>query len=94
MSHSVKENMDGDRMIQFEAHCMEAHTLEQPMANNECGFYVMWAMHQYLGGNMTEGNQMVCMLHISCISVNSTKHTTILSNTCAFRYHLASTTAQ
>jgi len=60
--------MDVDRMIQFKAHNMEAHTLDQPVANNEGGFYVMWAMHQYLGGNMTEGNQMVCMLHISYVT--------------------------
>lgn len=25
----------------FEADYMQVHTLEQPMANNECGFYLM-----------------------------------------------------
>jgi hypothetical protein len=73
---------------------MEAHTLEQPIANKECRFYVTGTMQQYLGMSTTEGNKMVCMLPISCILVNSTKHTTVLASTCAFRYHLASTTLQ
>ena len=70
------------------------HTLEQPMTNNERGFYVGIEMHQYLGESAMEGNKIVYMLPISCISVNSTKQPTVLSNTCAFQYHLASTIAQ
>jgi hypothetical protein len=73
MSHRVKENIDGHKNNLFEPYTMKAHTLEQPVANNECRFCVMWAMHQYLGESTTEGNKMVCMFLISCISVNSTK---------------------
>jgi tryptophan-rich sensory protein len=34
----------------FKVEEMQMKTLEQPMANNECGFYIMWAMLYYLGG--------------------------------------------
>jgi hypothetical protein len=37
---------------------MEAHTLEQPIANKECRFYVMGTMQQYLGMSTTEGNKI------------------------------------
>ena len=69
------------------------HILEQPMANNECKFYVMWAMHKSLSNNAMEENRMVHMLPISCMSINSTKDTTVLANTFAFGYHLAWKTA-
>jgi hypothetical protein len=36
-------------MPPFQVFRMEMDTLEQPMANNECGFYVMWAMYHYIG---------------------------------------------
>jgi hypothetical protein len=74
MSHRVKENMDDHRNNLFEVSCIQAHKLEQPMANNGSGFYVMWVMHQYLGGSSKEGNKMVSKLPISCISVNSITH--------------------
>jgi len=54
---------------------------------------VMWAMHKSLSNNAMEENRMVHMLPISCISVNSTKDTTVLANTFAFGYHLAWKTA-
>jgi hypothetical protein len=61
-------------MIQWEVdHNMPMETLEQLMANNKCGFYLMWAMHQYLGRSTNERSEMMSMLPISCISVNSTK---------------------
>ena len=62
----------------------ELKTLDQPMGNNECGFYVMWAMLVYFGARTDKGDKMVCMLPISIV----------LSYICASQYHLASITAQ
>jgi len=70
-------------MIQWEVDHMPMESLEQPMANNKCGFYVMWTKYQYLSRSTEEGNnKMVCMLPISCISVNSTKQSNVLSYLC------------
>ena len=33
--------------------------LDQPMGNNECGFYVMWAMLAYFGAKVGYGDPMV-----------------------------------
>ena len=75
MSHNVKENMEGmNRFNLFKVDHMSMETLEQSMANNKCGLYVMWPKHVYLGGSTSEESKMVCMLHISYISTNSTKH--------------------
>ena len=76
VAHSVMKNMDGNRWTQFDVDYMQMETLQQPMANNKCGFYMMWAMHVYRGSKR-EGNKMVCSFLISCILVNSTKHTTV-----------------
>jgi hypothetical protein len=84
--------MKGDWFHLFEPYYMEAHTLHQPTTNKEHRLYVIWAKNQYLDESMVEGNEMVYMLYIPCISVNSIKHITILSNTCVFRYHPTSTT--
>jgi len=78
----------------FKVDEMPLETLEQPEANNECGFYVICAMLIYLGGKSSHVDELVCMLPISFISVNSTKWSTVLSYSCAFRYHLSWTTAQ
>jgi len=49
-------------------------TLQQPMGNNECGFYVMWAMLVYFGAKTEIGDKMVCIYASYFISsVNSTK---------------------
>jgi hypothetical protein len=49
---------------------MELKTLKQPSGNNECMFYVMWAMLRYLSGKSDATDDLVCI--ISFISVNST----------------------
>ena len=74
--------MDEDRNSPFEVDHMPLETLEQPMANNECRFYIMWAMLHYLRGKTKEGDEMVCMLHILCISVNSMKRSTVVLHLC------------
>jgi hypothetical protein len=73
MWHSVQERMIGGRKNPFKVEEMQMKTLEQPMANNECGFYIMWAVLYYLGGRSSHVDTLVCMLPISFISVNSTK---------------------
>ena len=40
----------------------DLRTLDQPAANDECGFYVMWAMLVYFGANPKHGDEMVCRL--------------------------------
>ena len=59
-------------------------TLDQPMENNECGFYVMWAMLVYFGAKTHKGDEMVRRLPISIV----------LSYVCAPQYYLALITAQ
>ncbi|XP_039775654.1 uncharacterized protein LOC120643368 [Panicum virgatum] len=34
---------------------MDMFTLTQPLGNNQCGFYVMWAMHQFTGDGTSAG---------------------------------------
>jgi len=41
--------------------------------NNDCAFYVMWAMLRYLGVKLEATNHLVCIIPILFISVNSTK---------------------
>jgi hypothetical protein len=38
---------------------MDRFTLYQPPGNNQCGFYAMWAMHQYTGDDCSAGDQLV-----------------------------------
>ena len=53
---------------------MEGKYLSQPAGNNECGFYVMWAMLRYISGKSEEADKLVCIISISFMSVNhSTK---------------------
>ena len=61
--------MDGLSTPPFEVFRMEMDTLEQPMANNECGFYIMWTMYHYIGGKTKTSDELVCILPISCISI-------------------------
>jgi hypothetical protein len=58
---SVKAQVDGLSAAPFEVFRMEMESLEQPMANNKCGFYVMWAMYRYIGGKQkSQMNWCVC----------------------------------
>jgi hypothetical protein len=64
--------MDGTKVL-FQVAPMELETLMQPARNNECEFYIMWAMLRYLGGKSKVVDALVCIIPISFISVNSTK---------------------
>jgi hypothetical protein len=44
------------------------------MANNECGSYMICAMHQYFNANTCEIDKLAHMLPILYMQVNSTKH--------------------
>ena len=56
----------------------DLRTLDQPAGNNECGFYVMWAMLLYFGANPKKEDEMVrrlpifyCFVLRLCISISS-----------------------
>ena len=65
--------MIGGTKVPFQVAEMGMKTLRQPAGNNECGFYVMWAMLRYLGVKSEATDALVCIIPISFISVNSTK---------------------
>jgi hypothetical protein len=65
--------MIGGTKVPFQVAPMKLETLKQPAGNNECGFYIMWAMLRYLGGKSEAADALVCIILISFISVNSTK---------------------
>ena len=48
MWHSVQAIMVGGTKVPFQVAPMQLETLDQTARNNECGFYVMWAMLRYL----------------------------------------------
>ena len=73
MWHSVQARMVGGTKVPFQLAPMQLETLDQPAGNNECGFYVMWAMLHYLGVKSEAADALVCIILISFISVNSTK---------------------
>jgi hypothetical protein len=64
--------LDGTK-VPFQVAPMELKTLKQPAGNNECGFYVIWARLRYLGRKSDETDDLVCIIPISFISINSTK---------------------
>ena len=41
--------MVGGTKVPFQVAPMQLETLDQLVRNNECGFYIMWAMLRYLG---------------------------------------------
>jgi hypothetical protein len=65
--------MVGGMKVSFQVVPMQLETLNQPAGNNECGFYIMWAMLRYLGIKSEVADDLVCIIPISFISVNSTK---------------------
>ena len=65
--------MVGGTKVPFQVAPMQLETLDQPAGNNECGFYEMWAMLRYLGIKSEVADDLVCIIPISFISVNSTK---------------------
>ena len=67
---SVRRRHIGGTQITFKVVEMEEKYLKQPAGNHECGFYVMWAMLRYIGGKSEEADKLVCIIHISFMSVN------------------------
>ena len=73
MWHNVQKRMVGGMKVPFQIAPMQLEILDQPAGNNECGFYVMWAMLHYLSVKLEAADALVCIILISFISVNSTK---------------------
>jgi hypothetical protein len=84
MWHNVQGRMIGGTNVPFQVAPMQLETLNQPVGKNECGFYVMWAMLRYLAVKAGQANALVYIIHISFISVNSTKRSTVIAYICAF----------
>ena len=72
MWHSVQARMVGRTKVPFQVAPMQLETLDQPAGNNECGFYVMWAMLRYLSVKLEAIDALVYIIPILFISVNST----------------------
>jgi hypothetical protein len=66
---SVRRSHIGGKPVPFKVVKMEGKYLSQPAGNNECGFYVMWAMLRYIGGKSKEADKLVCIILISFMSV-------------------------
>ena len=65
MLHSVRRRHIGGTQVPFKVVEMEGKYLKQPVENNECVFYVMWAMLRYIGGKSEEADKLVCIIPIS-----------------------------
>jgi hypothetical protein len=68
---SVPRRHIGGTPVPFKVVEMEGKYLSQPAGNNECVFYVMWAMLRYIGGKLEEADKLVCIISISFMSVNN-----------------------
>ena len=73
MWHNVQARIVGGTKVPFQVAPMQLETLNQLVGNNECRFYVMWAMLRCLGVKSEQIDALVCIIHISFISANSTK---------------------
>ena len=71
MLHSVRRRHIGGMHIPFKVVEMEGKYLKQPSGNNECMFYVIWAMFRYIGKKSEEEEKLVCIIPISFMSVNN-----------------------
>jgi len=68
---SVQRSHIGGKPVPFKVVEMEEKYLSQSVGNNECGFYVMWAILRYIGGKSEEADKLVCIIPISFMSVNN-----------------------
>ena len=68
---SVRRRHIGGTPVPFKVVEMEGKYQSQPAGNNECGFYIMWAMLHYIGGKLEEADKLVCIISISFMSVNN-----------------------
>ena len=71
MLHSVQRRHIGGMQVPFKVVEMEGKYLKQLAKNNECGFYVIWAMFRYIGGKSKAADKLVCIIPISFMSVNN-----------------------
>jgi hypothetical protein len=71
MLHSVRRRHIGGTQVPFKVVEMEGKYLKQPAVNNECGFYVMWAMLRYIIRKSEEVDKLVYIIPISFMSVNN-----------------------
>ena len=71
MLHSVRRRHIGETQVPFKVVEREGKYLKQPAENNECMFYVMWAMLRYIGGKSEEADKLVCIIPISFMFVNN-----------------------
>ena len=67
----MSEEDIGGTQVQFKVVEMEGKYQKQPTRNNECRFYVMWAMLRYIGGKSEEADKLVCIISILFIYVNN-----------------------
>ena len=68
---SVQRKHTDGTQVSFKVVEMEGKYLKQSAGNNECGFYIMWAMLRYIGEKLEEADKLVCIIPISFMSVNS-----------------------
>ena len=68
---SVRRSHIGGKPVPFKVVEIEGKYLSQPVGNNECGFYVMWAMLCYISGKSEEADKLVCIISISFMSINN-----------------------
>ena len=68
---SVRRRHISRTQVSFKVVEMEGKYLSQSAGNNECVFYVMWAMLRYIGGKSEEADKLVCIILISFMSVNN-----------------------
>ena len=67
----MSEKDIGGTQVPFKVVEIEGKYLKQPAGNNECGFYVMWAMLRYISGKSIEADKLVCIILISFMFVNN-----------------------
>ena len=67
----VRRRHIGGTQVPFKVVKIEGKYLKQPARNNDCGFYVMWAMLRYIGEKSEEADKLVCIIPISFMSVNN-----------------------
>ena len=68
---NVRRRHIGGTPVPFKVVEIEGKYLSQPAGNNECGFYVIWAMLRYIGMISEEANKLVCIIPISFMYVNN-----------------------
>jgi hypothetical protein len=67
MYHEDKTYRRPIRIKEFKLKRMDKFTLRQPAGNNQCGFYVMWAMHGYTNDDLSPGELLARIQYISIL---------------------------